>query len=95
MQRVLKEYQPLVVKMSEDASTVPFSKWNLDLLLDVQMFLTLPCITPLLSSINSLIKFSQSRAVFVYDYVQTVKMCQVDLFRDYVDVDTYFHKEVF
>jgi hypothetical protein len=41
-------------------------------------------------SINALMKFVQSKDVFVYDYIVTVKICQVDLYKMYGYSNTSF-----
>lgn len=44
---------------------------------------------PLLTSVNYLIKFAQSRDVFISDFTTTMKMCQNELFMNYVDKDPF------
>ena len=68
LKRIMVEYKTLIVKMAEDAAVKnPNAKDkevsakarnNLDLLCDVGTLLALPCLTPLLESVESLIKFA-------------------------------------
>jgi hypothetical protein len=52
--------------------------------------LALPCVLPLLECVNELMKFAQSRDVFISDYVATVNIYQVDLYMMYMDLETSF-----
>jgi hypothetical protein len=102
LRRILGEYKNLIVKMCEDAeikepeitgkqaTSKETARQNLDLLCDVRTLLNLPCLLPLLESINSLMKFTQSRHVFVSDYVAAIKICQAELYMLYDDADTTF-----
>ena len=60
---------------------------NLCLLCNVHILVALPCLMPLLESMNQLILFDQSRYVFVSDYVTTVKLWQAEIFMMYCDAD--------
>jgi hypothetical protein len=93
--RVLEEYKPLVTKMAVDAPKELAAKKNLSMLLDWQNMLTLPCLMPMLHSVNSLIKFAQSPACYIVDFISAVKICQGDLYRLYVDPTFAFHGEEF
>ena len=57
--------------------------------------MALPYVLPLLEYVNNLMKFAQSRDVFISDYVAVVKICQVDLYMMYVDLENSFHKAHF
>jgi hypothetical protein len=50
------------------------AEWNLDSFCDISTLLALPCMMPLLDSVNSLMKFAQSADVFISDYVVAVKI---------------------
>jgi hypothetical protein len=58
LKRVLSEYKTLIVKMSKDAIEESKAIHNLMLLCDLSTLLALPCLLPLLESVNSLITFS-------------------------------------
>jgi hypothetical protein len=76
--------------MSKDATEESKAAHNLMLLCDVSTLLALPSLLPLLESVNSLITFSQSRNVFVFDYVAAIKICQAELYEMYVDSTSSF-----
>jgi hypothetical protein len=61
------------------------AKGNLDLLCDVETFLGLSYIIPLLGCMQSLSKFVQVWDVFICDFVVTIKACERDLYKLYVD----------
>jgi hypothetical protein len=54
------------------------------------MLLALHCVLSLLECVNDLMKFAQSRDVFILDYVAAVKICQANLYMMYVDMKTSF-----
>jgi hypothetical protein len=91
LKRVLDEYKTLIIKMAQDANEESKVAHNLALkLCDVHTLLALPCLMPLLESLNQLIEFAQSRSVFVTDYINTVKMWQAEIFMMYCDPDASF-----
>ncbi len=63
---------------------------NLVNLCDVGTILGLPCVLPMLESINALMKFVQTRDVFVCDYIITIKIYQANLYKMYNDPTTSF-----
>jgi hypothetical protein len=87
LRRVMGEYKTLIVKMCEDVAVKEptltskqvasrkSTKHNCDLLCDVGILLALPCVLPQLECVNDLMKFAQTRDVFISDYVATVKIC--------------------
>jgi hypothetical protein len=102
LKRILGEYKTLIVKMCEDAAvkepaltpkqatSKEFAKHKCDFLCDIGTLLALPCVLPLLECVNELMKFAQSRDVFISDYVATVNIYQVDLYMMYMDLETSF-----
>ena len=100
LKRIMLEYKTLIVKMAEDTvvknpnvkekEVSAKARNNLDLLCDVGTLLALLCLTPLLESVESLIKFAQSPNVFVSDYVAAVKIYQAEIYMMYIDPDTSF-----
>lgn len=95
LKRVLSEYKTLIVKMSKDANEESKAAPNLMFLCDLSTLLALPYLLPLLESVNSLITFSQSRNVFVSDYVVATKICQAEVYEMYVDSSTSIEGEKF
>jgi hypothetical protein len=101
------EYKTLIVKMCKDAAVkepalIPkqaasreSARQNCDLLCDIGTLLALLCTLPLLECVNDLIKFTQSRDVFISNYVAAIKICQVDLYMMYMDLKSSFQKAHF
>jgi hypothetical protein len=52
LKRVLGEYKTLIVKMAQDAAEESKAALNLRLLCDVHTLLALPCLMPMLESVN-------------------------------------------
>ena len=102
---VLGKYKTLIIKMCKDAAikdpepkakeAKEKTKCNLNLLCDVGTLLALPCILPLLEFVDLLMRFVQSRDVFVFDYVAAVKICQTELYQLYCDPETCFERAHF
>jgi hypothetical protein len=93
MVRILEEYKTLVANMDE--CDTELGKKNLALLCDFESLLSLPAMIPLLDCVNDLIKFAQSRSVFICDFVTAVKVCQGELFQKFVDEGTAFQGNCF
>jgi hypothetical protein len=72
--------------MFKDQVTNIATKANLDLLCDVETFLGLTYIIPLLEFVQSLSKFGQTHDVFICDFVCIVKVCEDDLYEMYCDL---------
>jgi type IV secretory pathway component VirB8 len=47
------------------------AKMNLNLIFNVQLIMTLLCLLPLLEIVHVLIKFNQTKDVFLCDYITT------------------------
>ncbi len=76
-----------------DNGSVEVAKVNLVNLCDVGTILGLPCILPMLESINDLMKFFQAKDVFVCDYIATIKIYQIDMYKMYIDPTTSIQLE--
>jgi hypothetical protein len=61
---------------------------NLVNLCDVGTILGLPYVLPMLESVSALMKFVQTRDVFVCDYIATIKIYQANLYKMYNDPTT-------
>jgi hypothetical protein len=46
---------------------------NLDLLCDLELIFSLPCILPMLKVVHTLIKYVQRREVFIYGFIDAMK----------------------
>jgi hypothetical protein len=66
--------------MHDDASCNNVSNENLNLLCNLELIMGLLTILPLLDCVHSLIKFAQSRDVFMGDFINAMKMCQLELY---------------
>jgi hypothetical protein len=73
-----------------DFGLVEPTKANMLNLCDIDMILGLWCVLPMTKSINVLVKFAQSKDVFVHDYIIAIKICQVDLYKMYGYSNTSF-----
>ena len=99
--RVFTEYCTLIVKIGSDMTPKAGEKHpagaidNFDILVDVKVLLSLMCLMPFLNAIHCLIKFSQSRDVFICDFLKVVKVCHTELAYKYIDAATAFKKEDF
>jgi hypothetical protein len=76
--------------MFDEQVAITSEKTNLDLLCNVTTFIGLICILPLLECMQFLSKFAQAQDVFICDFIDTVKACEWDLYRVYVDPITNY-----
>jgi hypothetical protein len=67
------------MKMTLNVATITFVQSNLSLFIYVETLLGLNTLIPLLKAIHSLIKFSQVRDVFAFDFIAVVKICDGDV----------------
>jgi hypothetical protein len=84
--------------MVTNSGIVEATKANVVNLCNVGTILRLPCVLPMLESINALMKFAQARDIFICDYndyIVAVKICQVDLYKMHSDPTTSFQHENF
>ena len=93
--KVMNEYRVLLVKMQgdsvapkedangnaakKDKGLMKLASKNLAYLCDFKILLGLVGLLPMLQSVHSLIKFSQSREVFVCDYVVAIQICVAEI----------------
>ncbi len=68
-------YMPLLAKMAEDILLIMFAKLSFEFLYDLNLFISLSYLLPMLETIQILIKFAQKRDVFVCNYVTTINIC--------------------
>ncbi len=84
---VLFEYHSLLMNMALKASIVAFTKSNLFLFIDVEMFVGVECYyMSLLEIIHFLIKFAQLHDVFICDFIIAIKICEGDVYHMYCDI---------
>ena len=81
VKRVMSEYTTLMVKMGFDMTPSPGQRSNarardnFDYLVDIKILLSLACFISMLDAIHYLIKLSQARDIFIYDFMQAIKLC--------------------
>ncbi len=95
VEQILTKYMSLVVNIFEKHPTYVTTKANLELLCDVETFLTLACIIPLLECVQKLNKFCQTQDVFTCDFETTTKVCKVDPYQMYYDLITQYSPKHF
>ncbi len=76
VKHVLFEYCTFFTKMALNAPTITFSKSNLCLLTNIEILLGLNAITPLLETMQSLIKFTPLYDVFACNFLIVIKICE-------------------
>jgi hypothetical protein len=102
LQKLVKKTEGILgVKMGFDMAGAPGQKPNagagdnFDLLVDIEVLLSLACFIPLLDAVYYLIKLSQARDIFICDFMQAITVCQEELARKFIDGDTAFSKSDF
>ncbi len=93
--RVMAEYKILLVKMTSDNPTNQQVMLKYEHLCDIHILLGLACIFPLWESMYALIKFAQSKDVFVCDLVVPIKDYQGDVYNIYCDPISKFTTDSF
>jgi hypothetical protein len=93
--RVMAMNMPLLAKMAKDNPSIMFAKVNFELLCDVNLLIFLCCLLPTLEIIHALIKLAQKRDVLVCDYLSTIKICQGQLYFQFVDPATKYVYDIF
>jgi hypothetical protein len=95
--RIMSEYTTLMMKMGVDMTPVPGQSSstvagdNFDFLVDIELLLSLACFISLLDVVHYLIRLSQARDIFICDFMQAIKLCQEELARKFIDVDTAYN----
>jgi hypothetical protein len=87
---VLEKFMTLLVKMAQDFTTNKFAVVNYELLCDVDTIMGFICVILMLEFVQILNKYAQNRKIFVCNFVNNVKLCQVDLHKKYCDEDNKY-----
>ncbi len=86
------KYKTFIVKMLKDQMKVkmqdPFAKDVVELIIGLNWILLL------LELVYTLIKYAQERDVYVYDFVEAIKIGISKLYKLYVDLECKFKDEV-
>jgi hypothetical protein len=64
------------MKMALNTSIIPSTKSNLSLLTNVETLMGLNVVMLMLNGVHSLIKFTQLKDIFVYDFIVIMKICR-------------------
>ncbi len=64
------------MKMHDDSAKNVVALKSLNVLCNIEFILGIPCIFPLFEIMLMLIKITQGRNVFVYDFVDSIKLVQ-------------------
>jgi hypothetical protein len=75
VQQVMEQYQPLIAKMYVNVMKCNIAIENLSPFFDLELILELHVIFPLLDYMHALIKLTKSCHIFVYDFIDVVKVC--------------------
>jgi hypothetical protein len=102
--RIRHNYQTLVVQMAEKMDMKKYkvksekgahAAKNLDMLCDLDMFLSLPALLPMLSIMNDLIIYAQGRDIYIGDFLMALDMSILDLEIKYCNSISGFSGEDF
>jgi len=89
------KYFPLIVKMHIESVKNEVATKNPNVLCDMELILGRPFIMPLFECVHTLIKFSQVKGVFVYNFMDVIKMAQHELFKLYYNPFTKYENPTF
>jgi len=99
IQCIISEYNTLLVKMGLDASsgqkTTGIVVGNFSFFLDIEVIFSLALLILMLNVVHSLIKLIQARDIFVCDFMQSIKIYQVELGRMFIDPSSVFSRMEF
>jgi uncharacterized membrane protein len=76
--KVITMYMPLMAKMAKDNTSITSSKVNFDLLCDINLLISLSCLSPMLKIVHALIKFAQTRMYLHVDMLQPSRSSKVN-----------------
>jgi hypothetical protein len=99
--KIMSEYTTLMVKMGFDMTPIHGQRLNVgagdnfNMLVDIEVLLSLACFIPLLDAVHYLAKLSQAHDIFICDFMQAIKVCQDELVRKFIDGATAFCKSDF
>jgi hypothetical protein len=83
------------MKMSKDLPANPIVATNYELFCDVKIVMGLTCVLPMFKEVQNLNKLAQNKDYFIYDFVATIKLTQVDLYNLYVNLEQHFSHDQF
>jgi hypothetical protein len=71
----MEQYRPLIAKIYVDVMKCSIATKNLNLFCDLELILGLHAILPFLDYMHALIKLVESHHLFLYDFIDVVKVC--------------------
>jgi hypothetical protein len=91
----MEQYWPLITNMHDDALKNNTTIENLNLLCDLELIFGSHVVLPFLDCVYTLIKFAQICNIFIYDFIDAMKICQLELYRLYNDPYNKFDDPTF
>jgi hypothetical protein len=88
---ILEEFKTLLVKMAQDAIVNEFTTTNCELTCEVETILGLTSMMPMLQILQGLNKYVQNHETFICDFVNNVKLFEVDLHNMHCDEDKKYN----
>jgi hypothetical protein len=92
---VMAEYKSLIMKMHSNQDKNKYVCDNLELLCDLELILSLPCVMLILEVVHSFIKYAQCQDVFILDFLDAVNFVEAELFHLYIDPFSSFDDPLF
>lgn len=90
--KVMNKYPTLFIKMQQHSLALANTKTNFDHLTSVHILVGLACFLPMFQSMHNFKQFAQKCDVFVFNYLVSIKICQVNVYAMYNDpTTTYTH----
>jgi predicted glycosyltransferase involved in capsule biosynthesis len=93
--QILTKYKTIVIQIFNEQTSHDITKSSLELFCDVEVFLGLTCIIPMLELVQSLSKFAQNQDIFICDFVTIVKKCEAQLYQMYYYQQTIYGQKEF
>lgn len=88
---ILEEFKTLLVKMAQDATINESTTTNCELTCEVETILGLTSMMPILQTLQGLNKYVQNHETFICDFVNNVKLFQVDLHNMHCDEEKKYN----
>jgi hypothetical protein len=91
----LDEHRLVVKKMALEKVEMPSTTANFERLVDVEVFLGLSGMLPLLEAVHTSSKCVHARDCYNIDFITAISHCQGDLHKMYVDMHTMYEGQEF
>lgn len=80
----------MILKMVVDNGNVETTKPNYELLCDVKTLLSLAYVLTIQELMYGLFMFAQKQQILMYDFINALKLCEVDMCTLYCDIIVQF-----